>query len=225
MVTRSRKTLLAPYRVGNETLDAMKVGSIYLIRNLQNNKVYIGQTMQPCEQRFTQHLKLLKTNKNQLISKAISKYGKDNFVLEILESEIGESELNRKEEYYIHLYDSVKTGYNLCPGGQRWRRKPTLGEDQISLVLDLYEKGNSSRAIASKVGVTHKTILGYLKSRGLVRRDKACNLPDRSSHIDPALLAELYVSQKKTQEEIALKFGVSQRTIERAVKRHGIKRI
>ena len=54
-------------------------GSIYLIKNSINNKVYIGQTTQSVEKRFKQHLKLLKTNEKQVISKAIKGIGKENF--------------------------------------------------------------------------------------------------------------------------------------------------
>src|SRR5699024_11954771 len=59
-------------------------GSIYLIKNEVNNKMYIGQTIQPVEKRFKQHLKLLKTNEKQAISKAIKSIGKDKFSYEIL---------------------------------------------------------------------------------------------------------------------------------------------
>ena len=58
-------------------------GEIYIIKNTVNEKVYIGQTLQGSDVRFNQHLKLLKSNENQLIHKAIKNYGKVKFYYEV----------------------------------------------------------------------------------------------------------------------------------------------
>ena len=91
-------------------------GEIYIIKNDINNKVYIGQTIQGSEERFKQHLKLLKSNEKQLIHKAIKKYGKEHFYFEVLEDNIDIEYLDDREEYWIAKYDSVNKGYNLCDG-------------------------------------------------------------------------------------------------------------
>lgn len=41
-------------------------GSVYLIKNSANGKVYVGQTIQPVERRFKQHLKLPKASQTQV---------------------------------------------------------------------------------------------------------------------------------------------------------------
>jgi group I intron endonuclease len=57
---------------------------IYLITNLLNNKQYIGQTTQSLEKRWQRHC-WKSTSKNSMpICHAISKYGKENFKIEIL---------------------------------------------------------------------------------------------------------------------------------------------
>ena len=82
---------------------------IYKIENLITHKVYIGQSVH-IEKRWQEHCR---NSSDSLITKAIRKYGKDNFSFAILE-ECKMEELNAKEEYYIKLYDSVvPKGYNI----------------------------------------------------------------------------------------------------------------
>lgn len=43
---------------------------------------------------------------------AIRKYGKDNFIIEEIDSAKTQNELNKKEQYWIQYYNSVNNGYN-----------------------------------------------------------------------------------------------------------------
>lgn len=90
---------------------------IYLMKNLVNNKIYIGQSKN-FKSRLQDHQKLNKNN-NQLISKAINKYGCENFQCEIIFYAISLNELNEKECCYIKLFNSTnrKIGYNIRSGG------------------------------------------------------------------------------------------------------------
>lgn len=94
--------------------------SIYKITNLINNKVYIGQSSDP-NRRFLEHSinygsKGGKDNKKSLINFAIRKYGKENFILEILESNI--ENYNEREQYWISFFNSkTPNGYNISSGG------------------------------------------------------------------------------------------------------------
>lgn len=86
---------------------------IYKITNIQNNKVYIGQTIRPVEQRFRRHINdALNNILDTHFARAIRKYGKDNFIIEIIDTAKSQDELNQKEQYWIKYYDSVKNGYN-----------------------------------------------------------------------------------------------------------------
>lgn len=86
---------------------------IYKITNIQNNKCYIGQSIRPVEQRFNRHLKDAINNKlDTHFSRAIRKYGPDNFIIEEIDTAENQDELNQKEQYWIRYYDSVKNGYN-----------------------------------------------------------------------------------------------------------------
>lgn len=52
------------------------------------------------------------------IKRAILKYGKENFTIEVLE-DCDVTILNEREKYYINLYNSYKEGYNCTEGGQK----------------------------------------------------------------------------------------------------------
>ena len=86
---------------------------IYKITNIQNNKVYIGQTIRPIEQRFHRHLSdALNNILDTHFARAIRKYGKDSFIIEEIDNAQTQDELNQKEQYWIRYYNSVEEGYN-----------------------------------------------------------------------------------------------------------------
>ena len=86
---------------------------IYKITNIQNNKVYIGQTIRPVQDRFNRHLNdALHNVIDTHFARAIRKYGKDNFSWEIIDTANTQEELTVKEKYWIQYYNSVKEGYN-----------------------------------------------------------------------------------------------------------------
>ena len=62
-------------------------GFIYKITNTINSKSYIGQTIQNVKERFYQHCatKCSKAVSNMAIHRAIKKYGKSNFTVEVIE--------------------------------------------------------------------------------------------------------------------------------------------
>lgn len=60
----------------------MIIGEIYKITNIQNNKVYIGQTIRPVEYRFNRHINdALHNILDTHFARAIRKYGPQNFKL------------------------------------------------------------------------------------------------------------------------------------------------
>ena len=86
---------------------------IYKITNVQNNKVYIGQTIRPIQDRFHRHINdALNNILDTHFTRAIRKYGKDNFIIEQIDQAQTQDELNKKEQYWIQYYNSVQNGYN-----------------------------------------------------------------------------------------------------------------
>jgi group I intron endonuclease len=86
---------------------------IYKITNLVNNKVYIGQSVRGVQQRFNRHINDAMTDRlDTHFARAIRKYGPKNFIVEVIDTAETQDELNRKEQYWIREYDSIRHGYN-----------------------------------------------------------------------------------------------------------------
>lgn len=85
-----------------------------------SQKSYVGQTRYDLSSRWRDHVYDANDPKKdhcKLLNRAIRKYGKDNFVLEVL-CECDDEELNEKEGHYIKLFNTIKPhGYNLTYGG------------------------------------------------------------------------------------------------------------
>ena len=129
---------------------------IYKITNIQNNKVYIGQTIRPIEQRFHRHLNDALNNViDTHFARAIRKYGKENFVIEIIDSASNQQELTQKEQYWIKYYNSTETGYNETDatskcGGNTYQSKTPEEMNSIKEKLRQTKIGNKN-PMAKKV--------------------------------------------------------------------------
>ena len=141
-------------------------GFIYIIRNTVNNKVYIGQTKVSVTRRWQEHLRHAKYG-DQVINRAMRKYGIDKFYVETLEI-CNIDVIDYREMYYIDLYDSTNKskGYNVSIGGNtpRFKRKAL----SISDLVDLYtNKKFTLEEIANKFEVTRYIITTELRNAGV----------------------------------------------------------
>ena len=95
-----------------------RLGEVYKITNIKNNKCYIGITVCGAEKRFTNH-KSIDRSGAPFLAKAIKKHGVESFVMEVIDSTYDHKELEEKEKYYIKLYRSnnCRYGYNMLEGG------------------------------------------------------------------------------------------------------------
>lgn len=96
-----------------------KICGIYLITNLVNGKKYVGQSVD-IVRRYNEHIADSKTS-NQVLYKAMRKYGLENFSFEIL-IEVEKDLLDLMEIYYINKYNTYiyatnSNGYNMTTGG------------------------------------------------------------------------------------------------------------
>ena len=154
-------------------------GKIYKYTNLINNKIYIGQTTQRLEDRDKKHLGQI--NDNTYFHRALTKYGRKNFSLEIVEDNIPQEDLNNKEKYYIDLFESFYTtgkGYNLTQGGQ-WgsgTQKLTLSQSKEIKELIL-----NSKLTFEEIGKQYKVTLYCISdiNRGQSFYDSSLNYPLR----------------------------------------------
>lgn len=115
---------------------------IYKVKNKINSKTYIGQTIQGLDKRIGQHLKESKNDKNNKpFLNAIKKYGIENFEWTIIDKALNFDELDKKEIYWIKIYDSLTpNGYNILGGGQKNRILSEESTKRISEGLKKSEK-------------------------------------------------------------------------------------
>lgn len=146
-------------------------GFIYIIRNTINSKVYVGQTKVSVETRWQEHLRHAKYG-DQVINRAMRKYGVDKFYIETLEI-CNIDVIDYREMYYIDLYDSTNKskGYNVSIGGKtpKFKRKAL----SISTLVDLYKnQGLSLQEIANKFEVTRYIITTELRNAGVEIKER-----------------------------------------------------
>lgn len=144
-------------------------GFIYKITNTVNGKSYIGQTIQDVKERFYQHcaVKCDRAVLQMAIHKAILKYGKSNFTVEVIE-EVESNSLNDRERYWIEYYGSYNNGYNSTKGGQDGR-KPFKDLDAESIIKE-YNQGKSLRALGKLFNVDKQTIKDLLIRNNIILR-------------------------------------------------------
>lgn len=140
------------------------MGYIYLVTNFENGKLYVGQTVNTIEYRWSKHIEeAYGGNKsNSLLHRAIIRYGASSFGICALE-ECADIELNEREKHYIKEYDTYYThdkGYNLTWGGEGVTK---YSDDEI---LYLWNQGYRNCEIARLLGARESTI--SLRIRALI---------------------------------------------------------
>lgn len=199
------------------------VKEIYVIKNLINEKVYVGQSVDSAR-RWRGHLSNAKhKNSWSAIDFAIAKYGAENFYYEVLETT---EDYDNKEIYWINYYNSVMpNGYNYCSGGKgagcgtgspngRIRNNEILEE----IINKLLYTSESQKAIAEEYNLDKRVVSSI--NRGTAYRMNGLRYPLRKKQKDilekDAVAIQLdLLSKQYTISQIAVKYGYSISCIEK----------
>ena len=94
-------------------------GCVYLATNKVNSKKYVGCTKISLKKRWEKHLNAAKNGSLLIFHRAIRKYGRDSFLVEILETVHGSrADLMAAEVHHVKEQGSkVPNGYNFTDGG------------------------------------------------------------------------------------------------------------
>lgn len=126
---------------------------VYAIKNIVNNKIYIGSTIHP-EKRKNAHFNLLRKGKHHSthLQRAFDIYGEECFTFEIIEivNDVNNKSLDKlrkREKYYIDFYKTTDREYgynesesttNFSASGQN---HPLYGKNRAELGHKNYWKG------------------------------------------------------------------------------------
>lgn len=97
-------------------------GSIYIIKNFANGKLYIGQTILDVRTRFNTHMQEAFDSKKKeydfCLSRGIRKHGREAFDVAVLASDVPKDKLDLIEAHYIDMYNTTdpEIGYNMSKG-------------------------------------------------------------------------------------------------------------
>lgn len=95
-------------------LPGMRMGWIYVITCIITLRKYVGQTVQKPSRRFSKHM--LGSKDCRVISRAVKKYGRDNFRYEVV-AHVPQDQLNQEESKWIRRLNTVVPhGMNLSYG-------------------------------------------------------------------------------------------------------------
>ena len=189
------------------------MGSIYIIKNKANDKVYIGQTIQDLNVRFLNH-KMASRNEDTKFYRAIRKYGEDVFYIELLE-EVPDELLDEREQYWIKEYDSYYHGYNSTLGGNGVPRI------DYNLIKNKWDEGNSVGEISSLLKLYRDTISRVLKTKFNISEEDIKLRGNKTKRKLPEDFILLQWNNGLTPHQISKNYGGDTNTIKQVLKEHG----
>jgi hypothetical protein len=158
-----------------------KMGFIYVIKNSENNMLYVGQTRRNVKIRWTEHK--VKSS-NRLINKEIQRFGESKF--EFIKIEEVENEfLDEYEKNYILEYNSLyPNGYNRGEGRYLFFESSSKGgssieghEKQSMKVKEKYKNNEKLKDFVVPQGISYyKRIKKGILYEGFVVRKKGVKL-------------------------------------------------
>jgi len=154
---------------------------LYKITNSVNNKLYIGITKLPIEQRWAQHIKD-SMDPEYPIHRAIKKYGTNNFTVMLLEESENRSYISDLEEPTIQKYDSRANGYNVAKGGYGGDLGPEANQKRSTTLLNRPEHVKQQHADLQRKRQTGKTKANDLGRKSQSEKIKGNNFAQGSVH-------------------------------------------
>lgn len=175
---------------------------IYKITNLINNKFYIGSTQSSFKKRIGEHLSELNGgyHKNKHLQSSFNKYGKDNFIFEILEEfkfpinytrEYIYEYITERELYYI---TSLNPQYNIA----RETKAGKLGRVPSQEERDHLRKIHTGRKVSEET-----------KKKIREARAKQVITEEHKRNISKGMLGKKFPNRPKISEETKLKASKS----------------
>lgn len=134
---------------------------IYKITNSINGKCYIGKTSFTISKRWKEHCRDAQKHSTRPLYRAITKYGENNFRIEVIEEVETDELAQKRERFWIQYYASDKRGYNATSGGD--------GKSYIdtSSVVDSYSRTQNQTETAAELNIHVQSVRNILLNAGI----------------------------------------------------------
>ena len=187
-----------------------KVSYIYKCTNLVNGKVYIGQSIDPIN-RIRQHINV-RSKHSYLLNYAIKKYGVENFLFEVIRSDVPIEQINETEIQCIKEYScKVPIGYNITDGGKgHLGHKPS---EETRKKMSIAQR-NMSLENKQKITVARKAV-GYEKSI-LAARARIGKPAWNKGIPNPSMIGNKLALGNKLSDEVKKRMSESQKKVDRS---------
>lgn len=186
------------------------MGTVYIITNTENDKVYIGSTEQPIHRRMNEHRSRAKRNKRYALYDEMRRVGIEKFSIAALVEDVPAADLHRVELDEIKGFPDKTRLLNTALG---------ISFADIEYIVQEYKAGKRVKQIAKERHHCSKSVSAVLRAEGIEVLDWNDFQRVKISESD---LRRLYVDEMKTTPEIAEICGTSHQTILKHLRKHGI---
>jgi group I intron endonuclease len=155
--------------------------TIYLCRS-PSGKVYVGKTKDYPRRRLVRHSRGAYTENSKVyntkFSRAIRKYGIQNFEIEALYTDVPDDLVDVAEICAIYLHDSYESGYNMTTGGEGLQNPSIETRKKMSLAKAgkiPWNKGKKGLQIShnkgKKLSIKQRKIISERTKEAMSRSD------------------------------------------------------
>lgn len=199
--------------INNKTI---KCG-IYIIKNLINNKMYIGYSTN-LKYRYYRHVSSLKNNKhdNEHLQKAVIKYNINSFIFEVIE-ECNKNILYKREHYWATLLKTHDRtyGYNILPTG--FKHITTHSQETKDKISNRLKGKKQSIERINKLKEYHRNNPMTKEHKQKLKEGRKCTIISEQGKIN---LKNAYKNRikKSMSEETKLKISIANKGKKRIYK-------
>lgn len=195
--------------------------TIYVITCTLNGKQYVGQTTRSLKVRFGHHRRCHRSD--MPISVAMDQLGAEHFTIAVLEECASQTELNRREAYWVEALKTLTPhGYNTSRG--TGRREST--KDKISAALKgrkiTWGEKISAACIGRPFTDRQRAALKPIHERlteAMRVKISANNRHRKVTDADIVAIRTRYAAGGVSQQALADEFGIKQVAVSRIVRR------
>ena len=156
--------------------NSMKKG-IYAIRNIVNNKVYIGSTKTAFHTRKTKHCTSLQKNEhyNEYLQSSYNKHGDNNFIFEIIMF-CSPDECEKWEAFFIKEYKSNERefGFNIMPVSEYHFEYKLSEKALIERSFLKKEKAKNKNGLIERERGINKSVVLYNLDGSFIEKFASC---------------------------------------------------